>query len=129
ETAAFAWVPTLTSVSRQSIFSGKPPLYFASTILTTNKEEKHWQQFWEGSGLRRRDIVYRRSLGKGNVNDDLDDMLSASNVRVLGLVIDTPDKIMHGMQLGSQGMHDQLKLWLSDHYLIDMVNALLDSDF
>ena len=28
ESTAFAWVPTLTSVTRQSIFAGEPPLYF-----------------------------------------------------------------------------------------------------
>ena len=40
ESATFAWIPTLTSVSRQSIFSGKPPLYFPSSINSSNSEEK-----------------------------------------------------------------------------------------
>ena len=48
ESATFAWIPTLTSVSRQSIFSGKPPLYFPSSINSTNSEERLWKQFWEG---------------------------------------------------------------------------------
>jgi len=32
ESATFAWIPTLTSVSRQAIFAGKPPIYFPSSI-------------------------------------------------------------------------------------------------
>ncbi len=37
EDAAFAWVPTITSVSRQAIFAGSPPFYFPNSIHTTNK--------------------------------------------------------------------------------------------
>ena len=36
--AVFAWVPTLTSVSRQAIFAGRAPLYFPDSLLTTDKE-------------------------------------------------------------------------------------------
>ena len=32
EDAAFAWVPTITSISRQAIFAGKPPLHFPGSI-------------------------------------------------------------------------------------------------
>src|SRR5688500_7947340 len=72
ESATFAWIPTLTSVSRQSIFSGKPPLYFPSSINSTNSEEKLWKQFWEGHGLSRLDVAYQRGLGDGNVSSVLD---------------------------------------------------------
>ena len=44
EGGIFAWVPTLTSVSRQSIFAGDPPFYFAPTIGDTYKEPKHWSK-------------------------------------------------------------------------------------
>jgi hypothetical protein len=43
ESATFAWIPTLTSVSRQAIFSGKSPLYFPASINSTNSEEKLWK--------------------------------------------------------------------------------------
>ena len=39
EWAVFAWVPTLTSVSRQTIFSGEIPLLFADSLTSTSKEE------------------------------------------------------------------------------------------
>ena len=53
ESTAFAWVPTLTSVTRQSIFAGEPPLYFPESIETTSKERSHWLRFWEDQGLQR----------------------------------------------------------------------------
>ena len=53
ESAIFAWVPTLTAVSRQSIFAGDPPFFFASSIATTQKEPRHWSRFWGDRGLRR----------------------------------------------------------------------------
>jgi hypothetical protein len=40
EFGAFAWVPTLTSVSRQSIFAGDPPFFFGQSLDTTHKEEQ-----------------------------------------------------------------------------------------
>jgi hypothetical protein len=45
ESTAFAWVPTLTSVTRQSIFAGEPPVYFADSLATTSKEKTHWLRF------------------------------------------------------------------------------------
>ncbi len=57
ESAVFAWIPTLTSVSRQAIFSGKPPLYFPASIQSTNSESNLWKQFWEDAGLSRLDIA------------------------------------------------------------------------
>lgn len=128
ESATFAWIPTLTSVSRQSIFSGKPPLYFPSSINSTNSEEKLWKHFWEGHGLSRLDVAYKRGLGDGEAVEDLDSVISGKT-RALGIVIDTPDKIMHGMELGSAGMHSQLSLWAQSSYLLSCVQHLIALDF
>lgn len=46
----FAWLPTITSVSRQAIFCGERPVYYSASINTTSKEERHWQLFWENHG-------------------------------------------------------------------------------
>jgi len=126
ESATFAWVPTLTSVSRQSIFSGKPPLYFPSSINSTNSEEKLWKQFWEGHGISRLDIVYQRGLGDGAASSVLDAAIHPSKTKVVGLVVDKVDKIMHGMQLGAAGMHNQIKQWCEKGFLCALVGNLLD---
>ncbi|AKH39025.1 MULTISPECIES: BREX-3 system phosphatase PglZ [Nitrosomonas] len=126
EFATFAWIPTLTSVSRQSIFSGKPPLYFPSSINSTNSEEKLWKQFWEGHGLSRLDVAYQRGLGDGNSSSVLDSVIHPGKTKVVGLVVDKIDKIMHGMQLGSAGMHNQIKQWCQGGFLAALVGYLLD---
>ena len=126
ESATCAWIPTLTSVSRQSIFSGKPPLYFPSSINSTNSEEKLWKQFWEGHGLSRLDVAYQRGLGDGDAAGVLDSAIHPGKTKVVGLVVDKVDKIMHGMQLGSAGMHNQIKQWCHAGFLSAMVGQLLD---
>lgn len=129
ESAAFAWIPTLTSVSRQSIFAGKPPLYFPSSINSTSSEENLWKQFWEGHGLSRLDVVYQRGLGDGDAADGLDSTIHPGKTKVVGLVVDKVDKILHGMQLGSAGMHNQVKQWCQGGFLIDLINQLLKYGF
>ena len=62
ESTAFAWVPTLTSVTRQSIFAGEPPLYFPDSLATTSKEKAHWLRFWEDQGLQRAGVDLVTSL-------------------------------------------------------------------
>ncbi len=123
ESAAFAWIPTLTSVSRQSIFSGKPPIYFPSSINSTNSEERLWKQFWQGHGVSKLDVVYKRGLGDGDAEAVMDSMISPQT-KVVGLVIDKIDKIMHGMQLGAAGMHNQIDQWCKGEYLITLLNYL-----
>lgn len=129
EHATFAWIPTLTSVSRQSIFSGKPPLYFPSSINSTNSEEKLWKQFWEGHGLSRIDVAYQRSLGDGDASSIIDGLIYPGKTKAIGLVVDKVDKIMHGMQLGSAGMHNQIKQWCHAGFLSALVGKLLDLDY
>ena len=129
ESATFAWIPTLTSVSRQSIFSGKPPLYFPSSINSTNTEEKLWKQFWEGNGLSRLDVAYQRGLGDGDFIDVLETIIHPGKTKAVGLVVDKVDKIMHGMQLGSAGMHNQIKQWCQGKFLGALIGYLIDAGY
>ena len=129
ESAVFAWIPTLTSVSRQSIFSGKPPYYFPSSIKTTNNEEKLWKQFWENNNVSRLDIAYARGLSDGNVENIMDSIIHPGKTKAVGLVVDKIDKIMHGMQLGSAGMHNQIKQWCQKGFLHSLINYLLNHGY
>jgi len=129
ESALFAWIPTLTAVSRQALFSGKPPLYFPSSIQATHGEEKLWRQFWEGHGLSRLDVAYRRGLGDGDASSLVDNLIHPGKTRVVGLVVDKVDKIMHGMQLGSAGMHNQIKQWCQAGFLAELIDHLLDHGY
>jgi len=128
EDAVFAWLPTLTSVSRQSLFAGMPPLYFPDSIGTTSHECALWERFWSGHGLLPREVGYLRGLGKGNV-DELRALASRPEVRVLGLVVDMVDRIMHRMELGAAGMQNQVSQWARNGYLSELMQVLVDGGF
>lgn len=128
ENAVFAWIPTITSVSRQAAFAGKPPIYFPSSIHTTNKELELWKHFWVDQGLSQDELAYVKGLGEGNL-DALSELLSRPKIRVVGLVIDKIDKIMHGMELGAAGMHNQVRLWAKQGFLRDLLGLLHDNSF
>ena len=128
ESAVFAWVPTTTSVSRQAIFAGKPPLYFPASIHSTDREPSSWRQFWEDHGVPARAVDYAKGLGDGPL-DRVGEILSRTDIRVLGLVVDKVDKIMHGMELGTAGMHNQVRQWAGEGFMAGLLDLLLGDGF
>nr|MDA8218372.1 BREX-3 system phosphatase PglZ [Dehalococcoidales bacterium] len=128
EQAVFAWIPSLTSVSRQATFAGKAPIFFPNSIQTTDKEPVLWTQFWSDQGFTPNEIVYAKGLSDGNLKT-LSEALSHPKARVAGLVIDTVDKIMHGMEMGTAGMHNQVRQWALQPYLSMLLALLLDRGF
>jgi len=128
ENALFAWIPTITSVSRQAAFAGKPPLYFPSSIHTTNKEPALWTKFWVDQGITQQEVAYAKGLGDGAL-DSVEEMIARPKTRVAGLVVDKVDKIMHGMELGAAGMHNQVRQWARQPFIANLVDLLLKNGF
>ena len=128
EQAVFAWIPSITSVSRQATFAGRPPIFFPDSIQTTAKEPALWERFWVDQGLMPNEIIYAKGLGDDNLKD-VSELLSHPKTRVAGLVVDKVDRIMHGMQMGTAGMHNQVRQWAQQSYLTKLLDLLLDRDF
>ena len=128
EHAVFAWIPTITSVSRQAVFSGKAPLFFPLSIHTTDKEPALWTQFWADHGLMQRNVGYAKTLGGGDLSR-VDDLVSNPAIRVVGLVVDTVDKIMHGMELGNAGMHTLIRQWAEEGFMTKLMELLSGHGF
>lgn len=128
ENAVFAWIPTITSVSRQAAFAGKPPIYFPASIHTTNKEQYLWTQFWADQGLTGPAAAYARGLGDGDI-DKVREIISHPQIRVAGIVVDKVDKIMHGMELGAAGMLNQVHQWAMQGFMSELIDTLLDQGF
>ncbi|MEM1823557.1 MAG: BREX-3 system phosphatase PglZ [Candidatus Hadarchaeales archaeon] len=128
EQAVFAWIPSLTSVSRQAMFAGKAPIFFPNSIQTTDKEPALWAQFWADQGFAPNEVVYIKGLGDGNL-ETVSEALSHPRARVAGLVVDKVDKIMHGMEMGTAGMHNQVCQWGKQPYLNTLLDLLLDRGF
>jgi hypothetical protein len=128
ESTAFAWVPTLTSITRQSIFAGEPPLYFPDSLATTSKEKAHWLRFWEDQGVQRASVDLVTSLDGPN-DTKLQTALCNSLLSVLGIVWNKVDDIMHGMQMQTAGMHNQVRLWASQGHMLQLLLRLQQEGF
>ena len=127
--ACFAIIPTLTYISRQSIFSGKIPYFFPNSILTTNKEESQWKNFWIKEGVSKKEIAYIKKIDQMEDIGRLKSSISLQKTKAIGIVINTIDSIMHGNQLGSTGMLNQIEHWMSMKMLSELLSTLLENHY
>ena len=129
EDSLFAWIPTLTTVSRQACFAGRLPRYFPTSIDSTGREPAAWKRFWGDEGLDAARVVYAKNLRESSDLETVVELVSRPRVRVAGLVVDAVDRIMHGMKLGSAGMHNQVRQWTRGGMLASLLDALFDQGF
>lgn len=129
ENTCFAWLPTLTSVSRQAIFSGLKPREFAETIESTSSEPNQWSRFWQDQGLRANEVMYRKGIKRRDQLIELGTDLSAPSVKVAGIVVDMVDEIVHGAMLGKRGIATQIEGWCESGFVDQLFSLLLDKGF
>jgi hypothetical protein len=128
ENALFAWIPTVTPISRQAAFAGKIPRYFADTILRTDRDEARWRQFWADRGLAPAQVGFISIPGDTADLTAVEDALSPQT-RVLGITLYKVDKIMHGMQLGAVGMSGQVRTWAEAGFPLALLTRLREQGF
>lgn len=116
-------------VSRQACFAGRPPLYFPESIHTTDKEPKRWRRFWEDEGLAPDEVGYEKNIRDLSDLDRVEELTSHPKLRVAGIVVDKVDRIMHGMELGTAGMHNQVRQWGEQGVLASLLDMLLEREF
>ena len=129
ESACFAWLPTLTSVSRQAIFSGLKPREFAETIESTTPEPNQWARFWQDHGLRSNEVLYRKGIKRMDQLAELDLALGSPALKVAGIVVDTVDEIVHGAVLGKRGIAAQIENWCESGFVERLFGQLLAKGF
>ena len=79
-------------------------------------------------GVEARAVGYAKGLGDGPL-DGVGEILSRNDIRALGLVVDKVDKIMHGMELGTAGMHNQVRQWADEGFMAKLLDKLLGDGF
>jgi hypothetical protein len=129
ENTCFAWLPTLTSVSRQAIFSGLKPREFAETIESTSAEPNQWSRFWQDQGLRANEVMYRKGIKRRDQLTELGMDLSVPSIKVAGIVVDMVDEIVHGAMLGKRGIATQIEDWCESGFVDQLFLLLLDKGF
>ncbi|HVC35722.1 MAG TPA: BREX-3 system phosphatase PglZ [Chloroflexota bacterium] len=130
EGAVFAWIPSITPVSRQAIFAGKTPAQFAGSIETTSREPVLWTQFWSDQGLSQSAIGYALLPPvDAHALAALDSLLSRPRLQVAGVVVGLVDQMAHGTPLGTAGVYQQVRLWARSGFLAALFHRLLDQKF
>ena len=125
ECGCFAWHPTVTSVCRQSIFSGKVPNEFSESIFN-NKEDFLWKQFWqEEEGLSPKQVLLFKGIKYHDRIRELEKMISDPQVVVSGIVVNMIDDIVHGEQLRKRGVAKHVSQWYEDsRVMMSLLDAL-----
>ena len=116
--ASFSFFPTVTSVARQSIFSGKLPLEHEKPFSLEN-EEKQWFAWWREQGLRDEEIAFFKEEAP-------DVPLQA---KAVGIVINVCDDLMHGELQGLAGLQQGIESWLRNGRLARLLRDLLQRGF
>ena len=128
EHGVFAWIPTLTAVSRQALFAGKYPAFFPHSLFETRREANIWLQFWLDERLVQHQLTLCKPF-KLAERTRLAEMLEDPRLRVVGLVIDTVDQMMHGMVMGAAGMHNLVRQWAKSSDLTVIFDLILRAGF
>jgi len=119
EGTSFTWLPTVTSVSRQALFSGLKPREFDDSIDRTDKEETLWKTFWQNEGVNPSEVMYRRALRQVDQLDALESDLKDRRPKVLGLVIDEVDDRIH-----KERSKKDVALWIGNWLVTGFVDRL-----
>ena len=127
--AVFAWVPTITSVSRKAIFSGRVPRDFGQSLGTTQGEQQLWQQFWKQKHHSPSATWFQKTA------DQLDAQTLIRTIKnegpdVVGLVANMVDTFVHSAHLGTKQLHQNVKLWIEDgQWLATVIQGLTGQGF
>jgi len=110
EKLLLALLPTITAVSRQALISGLRPMEFADSIKDNRQEPKLWTAFWEKYQVASSDIIYDR-LPK-NIGNSLPTWVDKPRLKIVCMVKNNLDDMIHNALHGSKGFFSDLALWL-----------------
>jgi len=117
-TAAFSFLPSVTSIARQSLFSGVIPAQNKNPFSLAD-EEKQWRSYWEEHGLREDEVFF----GKTETPD------IPYQTKAAGIVVNFIDELMHRQLQGTHGMAVDIATWLKSGSLRRLIDNLLEMGF
>lgn len=113
---SYAWLPSVTELSRQAIFKGATPN--ATYPQNPHSEEKLWKEFWHGKRLPSYAYTYQYE-GQLEVHDNV----TRQAYVTLGM-----DKLMHSSN-NYKYLYHATKLWLQEAELIENIRTLKEKGF
>lgn len=118
QTAAFAMIPTVTSVSRQCLLSNKYPRELESP-WSQSKEKKEFISCAKKMGFADNQISYQRGY----------DADFGSLIRCGAVIINDIDDMVHGQKQGRIGMFNDVGVMAKQKKLVDMARRFLTAGF
>lgn len=116
--SSFSFLPTVTSVARQCIFSGQLPRDNAKPFAL-ECEEKQWCNYWKTAGIKDQAIGFYKSE-----DPDYD-----PHMRAVGIIVNICDDLMHAELQGMTGLNQGLINWLNTGSLKRLLTRLLEDGF
>lgn len=117
-TAVFSFLPSITSIARQSLFSSTIPAQNKSPFSLLD-EEKQWRAYWSEHNFREHEVFF----GKTETPD------IPYQTKVAGIVVNFIDDLMHRQLQGTRGMSVDIAIWLKSGSLNRLIDNLLKMDF
>ncbi len=114
----FALIPTTTSISRQSLLSGKYPRQLARPFSLAN-EKSEFLKAAAARGLKEHQCFY----GQGC------EVLPGPLVRLAAIILRDVDDIVHGQRQGRQGMYHDISLLAKSGKIQNLILPLLRRGF
>ncbi|NLV27400.1 MAG: BREX-3 system phosphatase PglZ [Methanomicrobiales archaeon] len=133
----FAHIPTLTSISRKSIFSGVPPFYLfensdqkSNSIndITQSKERNLWINYWSSSETRGTRISHFTGIRLKDITDQ-SKIQEIYQSDIVGLVINTIDEFIHEENFSYTLMPKKIREWLDQGFVSQFFNTLQERGF
>lgn len=117
-TAAFAMIPTVTSVSRQCLLSNKYPSQLIS-LWSQSKEKQEFVECARSMGFSDKQISYQRGY----------DADFGSLIRCGAVIINDIDDMVHGQKQGRIGMYNDVGVMAKQRKLVNMTRRFLSAGF
>lgn len=115
---SFAMIPTTTSISRQSLLSGKYPQQLDNPF-SLSKEESGFIEAGLSHGYSKQQCFYGRGY----------DAIPGPLVRFAAIIINDIDDMVHGQKQGRQGMYNDVSLLSKSGSIQRLISDLLDKGF
>jgi len=119
--ATFAFIPSITAFSRQSLLRGAYP----DLTQDNSKESQLFKEYWLGKGKQAHQIQYV----KFGVSAPFQVENLSNSVDMLALVCNDLDDIMHGSTLGDRQLFHSTWQWVQKSHFPDLVDHLLAKGF
>ena len=112
----YAWLPSVTELSRQAIFRGNTP--YEDYVQSPANESKLWKAFWNSKRVPEYEQYYQHS---GVIEEE-------HSVKKVGYVVVDLDEKMHASE-DFMYLYDNTKRWVKDEQLLANIKHLVDGAY